>query len=208
MELIDKVVGSDGPVITNEPPAVAREITMRVTESWIGRLAIACFAIQGSALAAHAAEGADSSMELAFLQSTMTVKLLNMGGKYVAIDLKKIPEGGDCRMDKDSTIIKVGPGKETGKTRVKYVAPQLHSGGCPFLTEFEIPDADYTSARAAFTAKTEEATKKIDEIKKDLGDKWNEATGAAKPAETTPAPATPPADTKPATPPAETKPNP
>lgn len=168
---------------------------MRVTESWIARVAIAGFAISGSALAAGAAEGTDSGIEMAFLQSTMTVTLLNEGGKYVAIDLKKIPEGGSCRMDKDSTIVKVGPGKETGNTRVKYVAPQLHSGGCPFLTEFEISDADYTAAREAFTAKKEEASKKIDEIKKDLGDKWNEVTGAAKPAET--APATPPEEAKP-----------
>lgn len=168
---------------------------MRVIESWIARVAVAGCAIAGSALAAQAAEGAaDSSMELAFLQSTQTVTLLNAGGKYVAIDLKKIPEGGTCRMDKDSTIVKVGPGKAAGTTRVKYVAPQLHSGGCPFLTEFEISDADYTAARTAFTAKTEEASKKIDDIKKDLGDKWNEVTGAAKPAET--APATP-AETKP-----------
>jgi len=30
---------------------------------------------------------------------TMTVTLLNEGGKYVAIDLKHIPQGGSCRMD-------------------------------------------------------------------------------------------------------------
>jgi hypothetical protein len=163
---------------------------MRLTGSSIAGLAIVGFAFQGIALAAHAE---DTTNEIAFLQSTMTVTLLNPGGKYVAVDLKKIPEGGSCRMDKDSTIMKVGPGKETGKTRVKYAAPQLHSGGCPFLTEFEIPDADWTAARAAFTAKTEEATKKLDEIKKELGDKWNEVTGAAQPAQPSPPPAEQPA---------------
>ena len=45
------------------------------------------------------------------------------------------------------------------------------------MTEFELPDADYTVARAAFTAKTDEASKKVADLKKQLGDKWNELTG-------------------------------
>ena len=35
---------------------------------------------------------------------------LNEGGKYVAVDLKHIPQGGSCRMDKDALIARVGPG--------------------------------------------------------------------------------------------------
>jgi hypothetical protein len=123
------------------------------------------------------AQGADSGVELAFMTTTADVTLLNEGGKFVTIDLKKIAKGEKCRMDKDSIIMKVGPGATAGTTRVRYAAPQLSHGGCPFMTEFELPDADYTAARAAFTAKTDEATKKVDDLKKQLGDKWNELTG-------------------------------
>ena len=56
------------------------------------------------------AQGADPGVELAFMPRTMTVTLLNEGGKYVAIDLKHIPQGGSCRMDKDATIARVGSG--------------------------------------------------------------------------------------------------
>jgi hypothetical protein len=127
------------------------------------------------------AEGADAGMELGFVQSTAEVTLLNEGGKFVTVDMKKIEKGGKCRIDKDSVVMKVGPGATAGTTLVKFAAPQLHSGGCPFLTEFELPDADYAAARAAFTAKTDEAQKKIDDLKKELGDKWNEVTGQTKP---------------------------
>jgi hypothetical protein len=120
---------------------------------------------------------ADDSVELAFMPETKTVTLLNEGGKYVAIDLKHIPEGGTCRMDKDATIFKVGPGKAAGTTAVRYAAPQISSGGCPFLTTFELPDAEYAAARAAFQAKEVDANRKLDELKKSLGDKWEELVG-------------------------------
>ncbi len=47
------------------------------------------------------------------------------------------------------------------------------------MTEFELTEPDYTAARAAFTAKTDEAQKKVDDLKKQLGDKWNELTKSA-----------------------------
>ena len=100
--------------------------------------------------------------------------------KYVAVDLKHIPEGGSCRMDKGATIIRVGPGATPGTTRVRYAAPQLSSGGCPFLTVFELADADYASARAEFVRKEDDAKHTIEQLKKDLGDKWDEVTGIKK----------------------------
>jgi hypothetical protein len=92
-------------------------------------------------LAPLAARAEDVDPEPAFMPRTMDVTLLNEGGKYVAVDLKHIPEGGSCRMDKDATIIRVGPGATAGTTRVRYAAPQLSPGGCPFLTAFELTDA-------------------------------------------------------------------
>src|SRR6478752_9447273 len=76
------------------------------------------------------AQGTDPGVELAFIPRTMTVTLLNDGGKYVAIDLKHIPQGGTCRMDKDATVARVGPGAP-GTTQVRYAAAQISSGGCP-----------------------------------------------------------------------------
>jgi hypothetical protein len=122
------------------------------------------------------AQSADPGVELAFIPRTMTVTLLNDGGKYVAIDLKHIPQGGTCRMDKDATVARVGPGAP-GTTQVRYAAAQISSGGCPFMTTFDLPDADYAAARAAFVAMKEEASKKVDGIKKELGEKWDEVTG-------------------------------
>lgn len=52
--------------------------------------------------------------------------------------------------------------------------------GCPFMTTFDLPDADYTAARAAFVQMKDDAWKKVDEIKKDLGEKWDEVTGTKK----------------------------
>ena len=118
--------------------------------------------------------------ELAFMPNTMTVTLLNEGGKYVAIDLKHIAQGGSCRMDKDATIMRVGAGTAPATTRVRYVAPQLSSGGCPFMTEFEIANDQYAAARKAFEEKKEAAEKKVDEIKKELGEKWDEVMGNKK----------------------------
>ena len=136
-------------------------------------LMAAAFAIMP--LSAHAAD-ADSGIELAFMPSSMDVTLLNEGGKFVTIDMKSLAKGDKCHMEKDSVIMKVGPGPTPGTTLVRYAAPNLTHGGCPFMTEFELSDADYTTARAAFTAKTDEASKKIDDLKKQLGDKWNELT--------------------------------
>jgi hypothetical protein len=42
---------------------------------------------------------------------TMTVTLLNDGGKYVAVDLKHIAKGESCRMDEGATIARVGQGE-------------------------------------------------------------------------------------------------
>ncbi len=136
------------------------------------------FAVAIAALPAAAqAQGADTGVELAFMPGTMDVTLLNEGGKFVTVDMKKIAKGEKCRMEKDAIVMKVGPGATTGTILVRYAAPQLSHGGCPFMTEFELPDADYTVARAAFTAKTDEASKKVADLKKQLGDKWNELTG-------------------------------
>jgi hypothetical protein len=120
---------------------------------------------------------AQSDVELAFMPATKTVTLLNDGGKYVAIDLKHIPQGGTCRMDKDATIFRVGPGTAPGTVQVRYAAPQISSGGCPFMTTFELSGDEYAAARAAFVAKEDEAKKKVEQLKKDLGEKWDEVTG-------------------------------
>jgi hypothetical protein len=122
------------------------------------------------------AQNVDPGVELAFMPRTMAVTLLNDGGKYVAIDLKHIPQGGTCRVDKDATIARVGPGA-IGTTQVRYAAAQISAGGCPFMTTFDLPNSDYAAARASFVAMKEEATKKVDGIKKDLGEKWDEVTG-------------------------------
>ena len=50
------------------------------------------------------AQGTEPVLELAFMPRTMTVTLLNEGGKYVVVDLRHIPQGGTCRMDKDATM--------------------------------------------------------------------------------------------------------
>jgi hypothetical protein len=123
------------------------------------------------------AEDADTSVELAFMPSAMDVTLLNEGGKFVTIDMKKIAKGEKCHMEKDAVVMKVGPGAGEGTIRVRYAAPNLSHGGCPFLTEFELSATDYSAARASYTAKSDEASKKIDDLKKQLGDKWREVTG-------------------------------
>ena len=98
---------------------------------------------------------------------TLTVTLLNEGGKYVAVDLKHISQGGNCRMDKDATIARVGPGA-TGTTRVRYAAAQISAGGCPFMTTFDPADADTPRHVLAFVAMKEEASKKVDASRKIL----------------------------------------
>jgi hypothetical protein len=137
---------------------------------------IGAVAALGFAAASQAQTTAEDT-ELAFMPRTLTVTLLNDGGKYVAVDLKHIPQGGTCRMDKDATIVKVGPGASPGTTRVRYIAPQVSSGGCPFLTAFDLSDNDYAEARAAFVRMKDDATRRVEELKKELGDKWDEITG-------------------------------
>ena len=122
------------------------------------------------------AQSPDPGVELAFMPSTMSVTLLNEGGKYVAIDLKHIAQGETCRMDKDATIARVGPGAP-GMVRVRYAAAQISAGGCPFMTTFDLKEADYAKARASFVEMKDEAWKKVEDVKKDLGDKWDELTG-------------------------------
>jgi hypothetical protein len=144
-------------------------------QTWIATVivALAPFACAVPSLA----QAPDQGPELAFMPRTLDVTLLNEGGKYVAIDLKHIPQGGTCRMDKDATIAKMGPGASPGTSRVRYVAPQVSSGGCPFLTAFDLSDSDYASARTSFLQMREEAAKRVEQLKKDLGDKWDEITG-------------------------------
>jgi len=137
---------------------------------------LAAAALMASTLSAQA-QATDPGVEFAFMPRMMTVTLLNEGGKYVAIDLKHIPQGGTCRMDKDATIARVGAGASPATTRVRYAAAQVSPGGCPFLTAFDLPDADYAAARALFVHMKDDAWKKVDEIKKDLGEKWDEITG-------------------------------
>jgi hypothetical protein len=128
------------------------------------------------------------ALELAFMPSTMTVTLLNEGGKYVLVDLKHIPQGGMCRMDKDARIMRVGPGTSPETTRVRYAAAQISGGGCPFLTTFDMSNTDYVAGRAAFLKMEDEASKKVEEVKKgfgdqaeevkkELGEKWDEIFG-------------------------------
>ena len=137
--------------------------------------ALGALALLASAVSTHA-QNSDPGVELAFIPRTMTVTLLNEGGKYVAIDLKHIDQGGSCRMDKDALIARLGPGTRPGTTRVRYAAGQVSSGGCPFLTAFDLPDSDYTAARAAFVQMKDDGWKKVDQVKKDLGEKWDELT--------------------------------
>jgi hypothetical protein len=134
------------------------------------------------------AQATEPVLELAFMPRTMTVTLLNEGGKYVIVDLKHIPQGGTCRMDKDATIMREGPGANSETTRVRYAAAQVSAGGCPFLTMFDMPNADFAAGRAAFLNMKDEASKKVEgvkkelgekaeEVKKELGEKWDEIFG-------------------------------
>jgi hypothetical protein len=150
-------------------------MTMRRT--FCGTLTFAALIASGLSTQAQAP---DPGVELAFMPGTLTVTLLNDGGKYVTVDMKHIPQGGTCRMDEGATIARVGPGASPGTTRVRYAAAQVSTGGCPFMTAFDLPDADYAAARAKFVQMKDDAWKKVDDVKKDLGDKWNEVTGSKK----------------------------
>ncbi len=129
----------------------------------------------GASVAVPSAVRAEDA-DIVFMPRTMNVTLLNEGGKYVAIDLKHIPQGGTCRMDEGAVIVRVA-GDAPGMTRVRYVAPQTHSGGCPFLTTFDMPAEDFKKAQADFAAKEAGAKAKVDQIKKSIGDKWDDIVG-------------------------------
>ena len=155
---------------------------MRVVCGALGALALITWAFP-----VHA-QATEPALELGLMPSTMTVTLLNEGGKYVAVDLTHIPQGGTCRMDKDATIMRVGPGASPETTRVRYVVPQVSAGGCPFLTMFDMTNADYAASRASFLKMKDEASKKMEdvrkefsekaaEVKKELGEKWDEIFG-------------------------------
>jgi hypothetical protein len=156
---------------------------------------VVCGVLGALALTAWAfpvhAQATEPALELALMPSTMTVTLLNEGGKYVLVDLKHIPQGGTCRMDKDATIMRVGPGASPETTRVRYAAAQVSAGGCPFLTMFDMANTDYAAGRAAFLKIEDEASKKVEaikkelgekaeEVKKELGEKWEEIFGKNK----------------------------
>ena len=125
---------------------------------------------------AHAQSTTSDTVDLAFMPKTMTVTLLNEGGKYVAVDLKHIPQGGNCRMDEGAIVMRTGDG-EPGFTRMRYLGAQLSSGGCPFLTIFDMPNDEYRKAHADFVQKEDEAKAKLEQLKKTLGDKWDEIVG-------------------------------
>jgi hypothetical protein len=137
----------------------------KVLSGCLGALTSAVWMLPASA------QAADQGVELAFMPSTMTVTLLNEGGKYVLVDLTHIPQGGTCRMNKDATIIRVGPGAGPETTRVRYAAAQVSSGGCPFMTMFDMTTTDYAAGRAAFVKMEDEASKKVEDVKKELGEK-------------------------------------
>jgi hypothetical protein len=58
---------------------------------------------------------------------------------------------------------------------VSTTRPEVIQKG--LLTEFDLPAADYNAARADFVQREEKATKKVEQLKKDLGEKWDEVTG-------------------------------
>jgi hypothetical protein len=119
-------------------------------------------------------QATDQAFELAVMPSTMTVTLLNDGGKYVVVELRHIPQGGPCRMDKDDPIIRIGSGSSPETTRVRSASPQLSAGGCPFLTMFDMTNTDYAAGRAAFLNMKDEGLKKVEGAKKELSEKAEE----------------------------------
>ena len=121
------------------------------------------------------AEETNRHAELAFMPRTMDVTLLNEGGTFVTVDMKTIAKGEKCRLEKNTVVMKVAAAATSGAVRVRYAAPQFNHGGCPFMTEFELSEADYNLGRAAFTAKSEDATKVIDHSTKKLRDNSDES---------------------------------
>ncbi len=127
------------------------------------------------------ATAAQAETELALIQQTTDVTLLNDGGKYVAIDLKHIEKGEKCRMDQDAVVMRVGDGAAKDTVRVRTLLPQLSSGGCPLMTEYEMPADQYATAHKAFADKKAAADKKLADMTKKLGEKWDEIFGTEKP---------------------------
>ena len=80
-------------------------------------------------------------------------------------------------MDKDAMIMRVGVGASPETTRVRYAAAQISTGGCPFLTTFDMANTDYAAGRAAFLKLEDEAGKKVDQVKQGLGEQWQEIFG-------------------------------
>jgi hypothetical protein len=68
----------------------------------------------------------------------------------------------------------MGPGASPETTRVRYASAQVGSGGCPFMTMFDMTNTDYTAGRAAFVKMGDEASKKVEDVKKELGEKASE----------------------------------
>jgi hypothetical protein len=139
----------------------------------VGYGAAGALALIAWALPVHS-QAADSALELALMPRTMTVTLLNEGGKYVLIELRHITQGETCRMDKDAAIMLVGPGASPETTRVRHAAPQISSGGCPFMTVFDLTNIDYADGRAALLKMGDEASRKVEDVRKDLGERAEE----------------------------------
>ena len=140
------------------------------------RATLATVALIASALSVRA-QATDTGVEMAFMPTTMTVTLLNEGGKYVTVDVKHIPQGGPVawtrmRLSRGWARVRALERRAFAMSR-----RQVSTGGCPFLTAFDLPDADYAAGRAAFVQMKDDSWKKVDEIKKDLGEKWNEVIG-------------------------------
>ena len=127
------------------------------------------------ALGAHAQ---DQGVELAFMRglTTKTVTLLNDGGQVRRHRPEGFPQGGTCRMDKDATPFQVGPAALPATCGFATRRHELRRASL-FLTVFDLPDAEYAIGRAAFAEKEDQAKKNVEEIEKDLGEKWDEVTG-------------------------------
>jgi hypothetical protein len=80
-------------------------------------------------------------------------------------------------MDKDATVMRVGVGASPETTRVRYAAARATSGGCPFMTMFDMANTDYAAGRAAFLKMEDEASKRVEQVKQVLGEKWEEIFG-------------------------------
>ena len=143
----------------------------------LGALASMAWAFPVHAQPTDPAQAKGPALELAFMPQTATVTLLNEGGKYVVVDLKHIPQGGTCRMDKDAPIMRVGVGASPETTRVRYAAAAVSAGGCPFLTMFDMANTEYTAGREAFLKMQGDASKKVEEVKQTLGAQWQEIFG-------------------------------